>query len=156
MSYTVKRGASRGAQARRRHDQRKLPCGHLEYQDGHCADMACSRYVSKCPLHATAQTGEECNLAGRIKVRVTGRRPADECYPAVRGHMWDGNAFAALAVEIDHQGRLTAADPYTGRRLQLLDAAPFSYDLLRRLIDAMEQESFLGPHGAGESGEEQP
>ena len=42
-----------------------LPCGHREHSDGHCAVMDCRRYVSKCPVHAVAQTGTECNLADR-------------------------------------------------------------------------------------------
>jgi len=41
---------------------RKLSCGHAEYANGHCANMGCVRYVSRCPKHAIARTGSNCNL----------------------------------------------------------------------------------------------
>lgn len=37
-------------------------CGNSEWNYGHCANMECWNYISKCPLHARAQTGNTCNL----------------------------------------------------------------------------------------------
>lgn len=37
-------------------------CGHSEWNYGHCANLECWSYVSRCPLHATAKTGNTCNL----------------------------------------------------------------------------------------------
>lgn len=28
-----------------------MKCKHLEYKDGHCAEMECKGYVNKCPKH---------------------------------------------------------------------------------------------------------
>jgi hypothetical protein len=36
----------------------------------HCAFMTCPNYREKCPLHAIAKTGEECNLTMRTDVTL--------------------------------------------------------------------------------------
>lgn len=32
----------------------KPNCLHAKWRDGHCAEMGCANYVSKCPKHAIA------------------------------------------------------------------------------------------------------
>jgi|SRR5450755_159644 len=41
---------------------RILPCGHAEYANGHCAEMSCIRYVSKCPSHDIIRSGQICSV----------------------------------------------------------------------------------------------
>lgn len=45
----------------------KLICGHEEYRGGHCGHMGCSYYLSNCPLHGYAGTGDTCNLVERAR-----------------------------------------------------------------------------------------
>lgn len=74
-------------------------------------------------------------------------------YPQADTHTW--GAFATLAIECGGYGDLEAVDPYTGRRCHTyawckdsrLDLNAYDdnvYTALRRLIDAMEREQFLG------------
>lgn len=68
-------------------------------------------------------------------------------YPA--SDVYRFGEFAYLVVEAGGYGDLTAVDPYTGRRFWSPvfdtpgadDLSP--YDVLRRLIDAMEAHAFL-------------
>lgn len=46
--------------------EQRLSCGHLEWGKGHCADIACSNYIEKCPKHKTAGGRGVCNIWPRI------------------------------------------------------------------------------------------
>lgn len=79
------------------------------------------------------------------EVTVSSPVPGYVGYPHNPQHAW--GAFAMLALEMGGYGDLEAVDPYNGRRLHLSNAIPEDgnlYTALRNLIDAMEQESFLG------------
>lgn len=86
-------------------------------------------------------------------VTVTPGNPEQPCYPQTDSHLW--GAFAILAIESGGYGDLDAVDPYSGRRINApvgrVDSSwdkPLQniniYDQLRRLVDLMQAEKFLG------------
>jgi hypothetical protein len=40
-------------------------CAHSKVSYGHCDEMQCENYLSRCPLHAYAGTGDKCNRTMR-------------------------------------------------------------------------------------------
>lgn len=53
----------RRPQAGREYDA-MTTCGHSHYADGHCAEMICSNYFSRCRRHApSGRPDERCTLA---------------------------------------------------------------------------------------------
>jgi hypothetical protein len=82
-------------------------------------------------------------------VHISEVRPREECYPKRDQFIW--NEFALGAVEMGGYNDITFVDPYTGRRFWMGHAFVGAggeklsmYDALRRLVDAMEAEKFLG------------
>lgn len=85
------------------------------------------------------------------RARVTrGELSKDQCYPVRTYYTW--GEFAWLALEMGGYRDATAIDPYSGRRFWVPDVFGMDehdpYSALRRVIDAMERERFLGPTAA--------
>jgi hypothetical protein len=73
-------------------------------------------------------------------------------YPKSEAYRWQ--SFAQLAIETDGYGDMSAIDPYSGRRLTAPVASVSGYgtgsaelsvyDQMRRLVDELERQGFLG------------